>query len=88
MRQVTRVPLWERLGAAKESEDDQNIGLDRIFSINNDKYNARMFCGNHLKRSSYNLANFLPRALIKQFSQLANFYFLIMCLLQVSHIQI
>lgn len=38
---------------------------------------------NYIKTSKYNVITFLPRNIFEQFQRLANFYFLILLILQV-----
>jgi phospholipid-translocating ATPase len=48
-----------------------------------DERTGQPFIDNYIKSSKYNLWNFLPRQLFAQFSKLANFYFLIVAILQM-----
>ncbi|XP_016087584.1 phospholipid-transporting ATPase 11C-like [Sinocyclocheilus grahami] len=42
------------------------------------------FCDNRIVSSKYTVWNFLPKNLFEQFRRIANFYFLIIFLVQVS----
>ncbi|KAM6061531.1 phospholipid-transporting ATPase IG isoform 3-T3 [Chlamydotis macqueenii] len=48
-----------------------------------DAYVAQKFCDNRIVSSKYTLWNFLPKNLFEQFRRIANFYFLIIFLVQV-----
>ncbi|XP_041060874.1 phospholipid-transporting ATPase IC-like isoform X2 [Carcharodon carcharias] len=42
----------------------------------------RKYAGNEIKTSKYNIITFLPRNLFEQFQRIANFYYLLICILQ------
>ena len=44
---------------------------------------ARGFTTNVIKTTKYNLFNFVPKQLYEQFRRACNFYFLLICILQV-----
>uniref|UniRef100_A0A8C9FNX4 Phospholipid-transporting ATPase n=1 Tax=Pavo cristatus TaxID=9049 RepID=A0A8C9FNX4_PAVCR len=48
-----------------------------------DAYVAQKFCDNRIVSSKYTVWNFLPKNLFEQFRRIANFYFLIIFLVQV-----
>uniref|UniRef100_A0A8B9SFR2 Phospholipid-transporting ATPase n=1 Tax=Apteryx owenii TaxID=8824 RepID=A0A8B9SFR2_APTOW len=48
-----------------------------------DAYVAQKFCDNRIVSSKYTIWNFLPKNLFEQFRRIANFYFLIIFLVQV-----
>ncbi|XP_069784802.1 phospholipid-transporting ATPase IC-like isoform X2 [Narcine bancroftii] len=45
-------------------------------------FNRRKYADNKIKTSKYNIITFLPRNLFEQFQRAANFYFLLICILQ------
>ncbi|XP_027702210.1 phospholipid-transporting ATPase IG isoform X2 [Vombatus ursinus] len=49
-----------------------------------DAYMAEKFCDNRIVSSKYTIWNFLPKNLFEQFRRIANFYFLIIFLVQVT----
>ncbi|KAF1400021.1 Phospholipid-transporting ATPase IG, partial [Spheniscus humboldti] len=51
--------------------------------LETDAYVAQKFCDNRIVSSKYTLWNFLPKNLFEQFRRIANFYFLIIFLVQV-----
>ncbi|TYZ64077.1 hypothetical protein PybrP1_002679 [[Pythium] brassicae (nom. inval.)] len=48
-----------------------------------DKYGALPYCANAVRSSKYSALNFLPKSLFEQFRRIANFYFLVISLLQL-----
>ncbi|NXI74961.1 AT11C ATPase, partial [Anseranas semipalmata] len=51
--------------------------------LETDAYVAQKFCDNRIVSSKYTIWNFLPKNLFEQFRRIANFYFLIIFLVQV-----
>ncbi|XP_072924288.1 phospholipid-transporting ATPase IC isoform X2 [Hemitrygon akajei] len=45
-------------------------------------FKKRKYANNKIKTSKYNIITFLPRNLFEQFQRVANFYFLLICILQ------
>uniref|UniRef100_UPI00398F553A phospholipid-transporting ATPase IC-like n=1 Tax=Pristiophorus japonicus TaxID=55135 RepID=UPI00398F553A len=45
-------------------------------------FKKRKYADNEIKTSKYNVITFLPRNLFEQFQRIANFYFLLICILQ------
>ncbi|XP_072100623.1 phospholipid-transporting ATPase IC-like isoform X2 [Mobula birostris] len=45
-------------------------------------FKKRKYADNKIKTSKYNIITFLPRNLFEQFQRIANFYFLLICILQ------
>ncbi|XP_067824383.1 phospholipid-transporting ATPase IC [Heptranchias perlo] len=45
-------------------------------------FKKRKYADNEIKTSKYNVITFLPRNLFEQFQRIANFYFLLICVLQ------
>lgn len=66
------------------SKDGRHIGLDanRTQALI-DERTGRHYIGNSIRSSRYSLWSFFPRQLVAQFSKLANFYFLIVAILQM-----
>ena len=61
-------------------KNEHDFSVYRIFinSINTDNEN------NKISTSKYTLLNFIPKILLEQFSKMANIYFLIIAVMQVS----
>ncbi|XP_055329116.1 phospholipid-transporting ATPase ID-like [Paramacrobiotus metropolitanus] len=55
----------------------------RIYVNQHDKNAEFHYADNYIKTSKYNIVTFLPKNLFEQFQRLANFYFLILLILQV-----
>ncbi|XP_038633110.1 phospholipid-transporting ATPase IC-like isoform X2 [Scyliorhinus canicula] len=45
-------------------------------------FKKRKYAGNEIKTSKYNVITFLPRNMFEQFQRIANFYYLLICILQ------
>ncbi|EIW54583.1 phospholipid-translocating P-type ATPase [Trametes versicolor FP-101664 SS1] len=54
---------------------------NRVIALNNPEANAE-FCNNYVSTSKYNLASFVPKFLLEQFSKYANLFFLFTALIQ------
>ncbi|VDO18550.1 unnamed protein product [Heligmosomoides polygyrus] len=86
--------MWERLRgccscccgsrASSSSNDDVIRGEDeRRLRANDRDYNAQFkYAGNYIKTSKYNALTFIPQNLFEQFQRIANFYFLVLMILQ------
>uniref|UniRef100_A0AC34QT05 Phospholipid-transporting ATPase n=1 Tax=Panagrolaimus sp. JU765 TaxID=591449 RepID=A0AC34QT05_9BILA len=56
---------------------------DRVLKANDRAFNAQFkYADNYIKTSKYNIFTFIPKNLFEQFQRLANFYFLILMILQ------
>ncbi|CAJ0937664.1 unnamed protein product, partial [Mesorhabditis belari] len=56
---------------------------ERHLKANDSAYNAQFkYTDNYIKTSKYNLLTFLPQNLFEQFTRIANFYFLVLMILQ------
>ena len=66
------------------SKGGRHIGLDanRIQALI-DERTGKHYIGNSIRSSRYSLWSFFPRQLVAQFSKVANFYFLIVAILQM-----
>ncbi|XP_023591243.1 phospholipid-transporting ATPase IG isoform X7 [Trichechus manatus latirostris] len=76
---------WNRFCAGEE----KRVGTRTVFVGNHpisetEAYIAQRFCDNRIVSSKYTLWNFLPKNLFEQFRRIANFYFLIIFLVQVT----
>ncbi|RLN58316.1 hypothetical protein BBJ29_002487 [Phytophthora kernoviae] len=83
--------------ASDENEGDNTMELikSRLLFVNDirrtmehtaymqKKYRADQYCNNTVCSSKYTALNFLPKSLFEQFRRVANFYFLIISLLQL-----
>ncbi|KAH0564880.1 hypothetical protein GP486_001737 [Trichoglossum hirsutum] len=73
-----------RINELPPSKDGRKIDLDAVRkSALIDERTGREYISNIIRSSRYTLWNFLPRQLFAQFSKLANFYFLIISILQL-----
>ncbi|XP_066104923.1 phospholipid-transporting ATPase IG isoform X4 [Saccopteryx bilineata] len=69
--------------------EEKRVGTRTVFVgshpiSSSDTYIAQRFCDNRIVSSKYTLWNFLPKNLFEQFRRIANFYFLIIFLVQVT----
>ncbi|XP_059535763.1 phospholipid-transporting ATPase IG isoform X1 [Myotis daubentonii] len=69
--------------------EEKRVGTRTVFVGNHpisvaEDYIAQRFCDNRIVSSKYTLWNFLPKNLFEQFRRIANFYFLIIFLVQVT----
>ncbi|XP_036908523.1 phospholipid-transporting ATPase IG isoform X3 [Sturnira hondurensis] len=69
--------------------EEKRVGTRTVFVGNHpdsaaEVYIAQRFCDNRIVSSKYTLWNFLPKNLFEQFRRIANFYFLIIFLVQVT----
>ncbi|XP_007949918.1 phospholipid-transporting ATPase IG [Orycteropus afer afer] len=75
--------------ASECAGEEQRVGTRTVFIGNHpvsetEAYIAQHFCDNRIVSSKYTLWNFLPKNLFEQFRRIANFYFLIIFLVQVT----
>lgn len=57
---------------------------ERVLKANDRTFNSQFkYADNYIKTSKYNVVTFIPKNLFEQFQRLANFYFLILMILQV-----
>ncbi|XP_016062725.1 PREDICTED: phospholipid-transporting ATPase IG isoform X7 [Miniopterus natalensis] len=78
-------PFRELLLCAEE----KRVGTRTVFVGNHpisvaEDYIAQRFCDNRIVSSKYTFWNFIPKNLFEQFRRIANFYFLIIFLVQVT----
>ena len=73
--------MKSQLSAQSTNRDPVNLSDFRTFWSNDAEVNQMAFKGNTIVTSKYTKANFLPKNLAKQFSNLANVYFLFMMIL-------
>ncbi|KAI5304144.1 hypothetical protein KEM56_006801, partial [Ascosphaera pollenicola] len=73
-----------RIKPIPPSKDGRHIDLD-IYreDILIDERTNKAYCDNHIRSSRYSLWSFFPKQFIAQFSKLANFYFLLVAILQM-----
>lgn len=76
--------MRNQLSAQSTGREPMNLSDFRTFWTNDAEVNQMAFKNNVITTSKYTKANFLPKNLAKQFSNLANVYFLVMMILQVS----
>ncbi|XP_023395229.1 phospholipid-transporting ATPase IG isoform X8 [Loxodonta africana] len=74
---------------ARCAGEEKRVGTRTVFVGNHpvsetEAYPAQRFCDNRIVSSKYTLWNFLPKNLFEQFRRIANFYFLIIFLVQVT----
>ncbi|OQS00002.1 phospholipid-transporting ATPase [Thraustotheca clavata] len=80
-----------RLSVPEGSSMDSNAAPGRILFVNDrqttvesmTRYGLK-YCGNRVKTSKYSLLTFIPKNLFEQFRRVANFYFLVISLLQLT----
>ncbi|KAE8350815.1 hypothetical protein BDV28DRAFT_31207 [Aspergillus coremiiformis] len=66
------------------SKDGRQIDLDPTRTEDLiDERTGKPYCGNWIRSSRYSLWSFFPRQLFAQFTKLANFYFLVVAILQM-----
>ncbi|XP_011930402.1 PREDICTED: phospholipid-transporting ATPase IG isoform X6 [Cercocebus atys] len=75
--------------ASECAGEEKRVGTRTVFVGNHsvsgtEAYVAQRFCDNRIVSSKYTLWNFLPKNLFEQFRRIANFYFLIIFLVQVT----
>ncbi|EYC40857.1 hypothetical protein Y032_0593g406 [Ancylostoma ceylanicum] len=68
---------------ASSSDDVIRGEEERRLRANDRVYNAQFkYAGNYIKTSKYNIITFIPQNLFEQFQRIANFYFLVLMILQ------
>ncbi|TBU23842.1 phospholipid-translocating P-type ATPase [Dichomitus squalens] len=60
---------------------EQVLTGNRVIALNNPDANAE-YCNNYVSTSKYNIATFVPKFLLEQFSKYANLFFLFTALIQ------
>uniref|UniRef100_A0A8D0CDW3 Phospholipid-transporting ATPase n=1 Tax=Scleropages formosus TaxID=113540 RepID=A0A8D0CDW3_SCLFO len=70
-------------GGEEKRVDSRTIHAGRGSSPVADAFPQQKFCDNRIVSSKYTIWNFLPKNLFEQFRRIANFYFLIIFLVQV-----
>uniref|UniRef100_A0A7N6FC68 Phospholipid-transporting ATPase n=1 Tax=Anabas testudineus TaxID=64144 RepID=A0A7N6FC68_ANATE len=73
----------ECLGGDERRVDSRTIFVGHRSGPNNEAFIPPKFCDNRIVSSKYTVWNFLPKNLFEQFRRIANFYFLIIFLVQV-----
>uniref|UniRef100_A0A7N6A4I0 Phospholipid-transporting ATPase n=1 Tax=Anabas testudineus TaxID=64144 RepID=A0A7N6A4I0_ANATE len=71
------------LGGDERRVDSRTIFVGHRSGPNNEAFIPPKFCDNRIVSSKYTVWNFLPKNLFEQFRRIANFYFLIIFLVQV-----
>nr|XP_020447636.1 phospholipid-transporting ATPase IG isoform X3 [Monopterus albus] len=71
------------LGGDERRVDSRTIYVGRQPGSTNEAFIPPKFCDNRIVSSKYTVWNFLPKNLFEQFRRIANFYFLIIFLVQV-----
>uniref|UniRef100_A0A665X0Q5 Phospholipid-transporting ATPase n=1 Tax=Echeneis naucrates TaxID=173247 RepID=A0A665X0Q5_ECHNA len=71
------------LGGDERRVDSRTIYVGHRSGSTNEAINPPKFCDNRIVSSKYTVWNFLPKNLFEQFRRIANFYFLIIFLVQV-----
>ncbi|PIO62058.1 hypothetical protein TELCIR_16399 [Teladorsagia circumcincta] len=80
--------MFERLcgccsRGASSSEDVIRGEEERRLRANDRVFNSQFkYAGNYIKTSKYNAITFIPQNLFEQFQRIANFYFLVLMILQ------
>ncbi|CAD5219936.1 unnamed protein product [Bursaphelenchus okinawaensis] len=68
----------------RTASDNSHFAMERVLRANDRDFNSRFkYADNYIKTSKYNLITFLPKNLFEQFQRLANFYFLVLMVLQL-----
>ncbi|CAD5227253.1 unnamed protein product [Bursaphelenchus xylophilus] len=68
----------------RTASDNSHLAMERVLRANDREFNNRFkYADNYIKTSKYNLITFLPKNLFEQFQRLANFYFLVLMVLQL-----
>uniref|UniRef100_A0A8C3ATX6 Phospholipid-transporting ATPase n=1 Tax=Cyclopterus lumpus TaxID=8103 RepID=A0A8C3ATX6_CYCLU len=75
--------MKRRLGVDERRVDSRTIYVGHRSSSTNEAFIPPKFCDNRIVSSKYTVWNFLPKNLFEQFRRIANFYFLIIFLVQV-----
>ncbi|KAF7228505.1 phospholipid-transporting ATPase 11C isoform X1 [Nothobranchius furzeri] len=80
---MLRRGLNRLLGVDERRVDNRTIYIGHQSSLVNEDFIPPKFCDNRIVSSKYTVWNFLPKNLFEQFRRIANFYFLIIFLVQV-----
>ncbi|XP_026213092.1 phospholipid-transporting ATPase IG isoform X2 [Anabas testudineus] len=80
---MLRRRLNRLLGGDERRVDSRTIFVGHRSGPNNEAFIPPKFCDNRIVSSKYTVWNFLPKNLFEQFRRIANFYFLIIFLVQV-----
>nr|XP_033488844.1 phospholipid-transporting ATPase 11C [Epinephelus lanceolatus] len=80
---MLRRRLNRLLGGDERRVDSRTIYVGHRSSSTNEAFIPPKFCDNRIVSSKYTVWNFLPKNLFEQFRRIANFYFLIIFLVQV-----
>jgi phospholipid-translocating ATPase len=79
--------LWKKILRIREilpSDDGRHIDLDASHQAPLiDERTKRQYMSNRIKSSRYTVWNFLPKQLVFQFGKVANFYFLVISIMQM-----
>ncbi|XP_054435543.1 phospholipid-transporting ATPase IG isoform X4 [Pteronotus mesoamericanus] len=84
----TIAKIWKQPKCPSCAGEEKRVGTRTVFVGNHpdsaaEVYITQRFCDNRIVSSKYTLWNFLPKNLFEQFRRIANFYFLIIFLVQV-----
>ncbi|XP_073083965.1 phospholipid-transporting ATPase IG isoform X5 [Manis javanica] len=88
-QQRHKARLYNLIEKVECAGEEKGVGTRTVFVGSHpvsetEAYIAQRFCGNRIVSSKYTLWNFLPKNLFEQFRRIANFYFLIIFLVQVT----
>uniref|UniRef100_A0A8R1HVD2 Phospholipid-transporting ATPase n=1 Tax=Caenorhabditis japonica TaxID=281687 RepID=A0A8R1HVD2_CAEJA len=71
------------LPCCSSSSHEKNAPTERRLRANDREYNSQFrYADNFIKTSKYNIITFVPQNLFEQFQRIANFYFLVLMILQ------
>ncbi|XP_063793479.1 phospholipid-transporting ATPase IG isoform X2 [Pseudophryne corroboree] len=87
MQAVSNEESWFRLWSLWCPGEENRVGTRTVYvghrpASETDAYIAPKFCDNRIVSSKYTVWNFVPKNLFEQFRRIANFYFLIIFLVQ------
>ncbi|EGT42276.1 hypothetical protein CAEBREN_02513 [Caenorhabditis brenneri] len=76
--------MFNWLPCCASTSKEKNAPTERRLRANDREYNAQFkYADNLIKTSKYNIITFVPQNLFEQFQRIANFYFLVLMILQV-----
>ncbi|EFP05086.1 hypothetical protein CRE_17646 [Caenorhabditis remanei] len=75
--------MFSWLPCCASTSKEKNAPTERRLRANDREYNAQFkYADNLIKTSKYNIITFIPQNLFEQFQRIANFYFLVLMILQ------
>ncbi|CCD72226.1 Phospholipid-transporting ATPase [Caenorhabditis elegans] len=75
--------MFSWLPCCSSTSNEKNAPTERRLRANDREYNAQFkYADNVIKTSKYNIITFIPQNLFEQFQRIANFYFLVLMILQ------